>query len=66
MRGEALNELHTVHARHQQVGEYQVEIALFQTGQCRFAVPGADHVEHAQLIEQTLQIQVLEGMVFDN
>ncbi|MNS21912.1 hypothetical protein D3C72_536900 [compost metagenome] len=66
MGGKALNELHAVHARHQQVGEHQIEVALFQAIQCFFAVLGARQIEVAQLAEQVLQIQVLEGVIFDN
>ena len=64
--GEVLDELHTVHARHQQVGQDQVEVTLAQALQRFLAIPGRFQVEAAEFAEQVLQVHMLEWVVFDD
>lgn len=64
--GEVLDELHTVHAGHQQVGQDQVEVTLAQALQRFLTIPGRFQVEAAEFAEQVLQVHMLERVVFDD
>ncbi|MCY1429604.1 hypothetical protein D9M71_455260 [compost metagenome] len=63
---QALDELHAIHAGHQQVGEDQVELTPFQARERFGAIACHLQMEITQFAEQVLQVQVLEGVVFDN
>ncbi|MNH24775.1 hypothetical protein D3C79_847250 [compost metagenome] len=64
--GQVLDELHAVHARHQQVGEHQIELLLAQALQCFLAITRRLHAERTKFVEQVLQVHMLEGVVFDD
>ena len=65
-RRQPLNQLHAVHARHQQVGEHQVKRLFLQPLKRFIAVAGGFDTNVAQVAEQVEQVFMLERMILHN
>ena len=58
--------LDTIHARHHQIAEDQVEPVLLQAAQRLRAVAGTYQVLHAALAKQVEQVFALKRLIFDH
>lgn len=64
--GQLLDQLHTVHAGHQQVAEDQVIVVLLQAAHRLRPVMRAVQMGHPVLAEQVEQVLALERLAFDD